>query len=152
MARDNLPRQLAIRLRCGRRNERSVELALPGFEIVVGLPAVLAWTKAGKFGERQAIAERVMGERLLGLAATTLAGRFLGRAAESRTVESRVVRRAETFSTSASDGSCATNLAVAGWTSESAAVARVAVRLVEGVSTARKVGRSSESIARELAD
>ena len=162
MARDNLPRQLAIRLRCGRRNERSVELALPGFEIVVGLPAVLECTKAGKFGERQAIAERVMGERLLGLAATTLAGRFLGRAAESHaaelqateslTVESRVVRRAETFSTSASDGSCATNLAVAGWTSESAAAARVAVRLVEGVSAARKVGRSLESIARELAD
>ena len=171
MARDNLPRQLAIRLRCGRRNERSVELALPGFEIVVGLPAVLECTKAGKFGERQAIAERVMGERLLVLAATTFAGRFLwraaGRAAESRgaellatesraaesvTVESRVVHRAETFSAAASDGSCATNLAMAGRTSESAAAARVAVRLVEGASAARKVGRSSESIARELAD
>jgi len=112
-----------------------------------------------------------MGERLLGLAATTLAGRFLGRAAgraaeshgtelqatesraaESRAVESRVVRRAETFSASASDGSCATNPAMAGGTSESAAAARVAVRLVEGVSAARKVGRSSKSIARELAD
>jgi hypothetical protein len=105
-----------------------------------------------------------MGERLLGLAATTLAGRFLGRAArraaesrgaelqatESRAVESRVVRRAETFSASASDGSCATNLAMAGGTSESAAAARVAARLVEGVSAARKLGRSSESIAREL--
>jgi hypothetical protein len=102
-----------------------------------------------------------MGERLLGLAATTLAERFLWRAAgrttesrgaESRAVESRVLRRAETFSLSASDGSCATNLAMAGWTSESAAAGRVAVRLVEGVSAARKVGRSSESIARELAD
>jgi hypothetical protein len=107
-----------------------------------------------------------MGERLLGLAATTLAGQFLWRAAgraaesrgaelqatESRAVESRVVRRAETLSASASDGSCATNLAMAGRTSESAAAARVAVRLVEGVFAARKVGRSSESIARELAD
>jgi hypothetical protein len=112
-----------------------------------------------------------MGERLLGLAATTLEGRFLGRAAgraaesrgaelqatesraaESRAVESRVVRRAETFSASASDGSCATNLAMAGGTSESGAAARVAVRLVEGVSGAQEVGRSSESIARELAD
>ena len=112
-----------------------------------------------------------MGERPLGLATTTLAGRFLGRAAgratesrgaeflaresraaESLTVESHMLRRAETFSTSASDGSCATNLAMAGRTSESAAAARVAVRLVEGVAAARKVGRSSESIARELAD
>ena len=112
-----------------------------------------------------------MGERLLGLAATTPEGQFLGRAAvreaagrasesrveesraaESRVVESRVARRVETFSASASDGACATNLAMAGRTPESAAAARGAVRLVEGVSTVRKAGRSSESITRELED
>jgi hypothetical protein len=71
-------RQLAARLRCGPRNERSIEVALPGLEMVVGARAALECTRAGKWGERPAIAERVMGERLLGLAETVLESRVLG--------------------------------------------------------------------------
>lgn len=160
-------RQLAARFRCARRNDRSIEVALPGFEVVVDLWIALECTKAGKSGERQAIAERLMAERLLGLAATTPETRFLGRAAgraaagrrraesrgaESQATESRaVLRRVGESCASASDGSCATNLAMAGRTSASTAAARAAVRFVEGASAALKLGRSSESMERELA-
>jgi hypothetical protein len=147
-------RQLAARFRCGRRNERSIEV-LPGFEMVVeSRPA----PKSTKGGEGQAIAERVMDERLLGLAATTLETRFLGRAAArqaaaSRVTESRVVRRVEESCASATDGSCTTSRAIAGRAAaESAAAARVAARFGEGFSATRKLGRFSESIGRELAD
>jgi hypothetical protein len=42
------PRQLAARLRYGRRNDRSIEVALPGLEMVVGARAALECTRAGK--------------------------------------------------------------------------------------------------------
>ena len=148
-------RQLAARLRCGRRNDRSIEVALPGFEMVVGARAARGCTKAGKCGVRQAIAERVMAERLLGLAATTLrrdlSGRATaGRAAESRGTELRAVRRVEESFASASEGSCATSRATAGRAPESAAAASNAMRANAGAPAARKLGRSSKSIGREL--
>ncbi len=143
-------RQLAARLRCGRRNDRSIEVALPGFEIVVGARAALGCTKAGKCGVRQAIAERVMAERFLGLAATTLATRFVGRATAGRATELRAVRRVEESFASASEGSCATSRATAGRASESAAAASNAMRAGAGAPAAQKLGRPSKSIGREL--
>ena len=153
-------RQLAARLRCGRRNDRSIEVALPGFEMVVGARAARGCTKAGKCGVRQAIAGRVMAERLLGLAATTLAMRLVGRATAGRAAESRemksrgtelrAVRRGEESFASASGGSCATRRAIAGRAPESTAAASDEMRAAEASPAARKLGRSSKSIGREL--
>jgi hypothetical protein len=101
-------RQLAARFRCGRRNERSIEV-LPGFETVVESRPALESTKAGKCGEGQAIAERVMGERLLGLAATdgscTTSRAIAGRAAAESAAAARVaVRFVEEFSAARKPG------------------------------------------------
>jgi hypothetical protein len=148
-------RQLAARLRCGRRNERSIEVALPGFEMVVGARAALGRRKAGKCGVRQAIAERVMAERFLGLAATRSETRFggratAGRAAESRGTELRAVRRVEESFATAWEGSCATSCATPGRASESAAASSDEMRAAEASPAARKLGRSSKSSGREL--
>ena len=153
--------QLAARLRCGRRKDRSIEVALPGFEMVVGARAALGCTKAGKCCVRQAIAERVMGERLLGLAATSAETRFVGRATAGRAAESRgtelrgtelrAVRRVEESFASASGGTCTTSRATAGRAPESASAASNAMRADAGAPADRKLGRSSESISRELA-
>jgi hypothetical protein len=159
-------RQLAARFRSGRRNDRSIEVALPGFEMAADLWTELECTEAGKSGERQAIAERVMGKRLLGSAATTLEWRFLGRGAgrgaaesrgaqaqatESRAAESRAVRRVGGSCAGVSDGSCAASCATTGRASESTAASRVAARAVEGLAALRKLRRSSESMESDLA-